>query len=69
MSDSVRLAKTKDYVNFREFKKKAKKKWGMSKEEIATYWKSLLSDTAVPKSKDQMGWLTMPALSKFKLNS
>ena len=66
MSDSVALQKGKNYVNVREYIKQAKKKWGMKREEAKAEWERMLSDPAIPKSKDQQNWLTMPALEKFK---
>lgn len=66
MSDSVTLKKGKNYLNFREFRKKAKEKWGMSKEKAKAEWQIMLADVTIPKSKDQQGWLTMPAIHQFK---
>ncbi|CAK9072723.1 unnamed protein product [Durusdinium trenchii] len=66
VSDSVTLKKGKNYLNFREFRKKAKEKWGMSKEKAKAEWQIMLADVTIPKSKDQQGWLTMPAIHQFK---
>ena len=65
-SDSVSMQKKKQYINFREYRTEAKKRWGLSKQEAKAEWKTFLSDPSIPKSKDQRGWLTMPALHSFK---
>ena len=66
VTDSIGLEKAKKYVNLREYIKKSKKRWGIKSEEAKNRWKDLLADPTIPKAKDQMGWLTMPALSVFQ---
>lgn len=69
MTDSIHLQKEKEYVNFREFRKLTKSKWGLSKAEAKAEWSTMLSDPSMPKATDQRGWLTMPAISQFKHHS
>ena len=66
MSDSIALQKAKDYVNIRQFVKECRRRWGMDKEVAKEEWKTLLADPKVPKSEDERGWVTMPALSSVK---
>ena len=66
MSDSMECRRSKEYINVRQFQKKCKKRWGLRTSEIKQRWRSLLGDPAVPKAKDEEGWLTMPALSVFE---
>lgn len=66
VEDSVALNKAKKYVNLREYIKKCKKRWGMKSEEAKQRWKDLLADPKIPKTNDQMGWVTMPALHVFE---
>lgn len=63
------MVKTKDFVNIRQWVKKAKKRWNMSKEIAKQHWKTFLGDASIPKCKDQMGWLSMPALEAFAFGS
>ena len=65
VSDTMECKRTKEYINIRQFQRKCKKRWGLTTEEIKQRWRSLLGDTAIPKSKDEEGWLTMPALAVF----
>ena len=39
---------------------------GIKSEDAKNRWKDLLADPTIPRVKDQMGWLTMPALSVFQ---
>ena len=66
VSDSIALQKAKDYVNIRQFVKECRKRWGMKKDVAKDEWKTLLADPKVPKSEDERGWVTMPALSSVK---
>ena len=66
VSDSISMEKNKEYVNQREFRKACKNRWGLRGKEADMRWQDLLSDVNVPKSKDQMGWTTMPVLHCFK---
>lgn len=66
VEDSVALNKAKKYVNLREYVKKCKKRWGIKSEEAKKRWKDLLADPKIPKTNDQMGWVTMPALHVFE---
>ena len=50
-------------MNERQYRKEAKKRWGLTKSECRTRWQTLLSDSAVPKMYDEEGWLCMPAFS------
>ncbi|CAE7507244.1 PLG [Symbiodinium necroappetens] len=65
VSDSISMEKNKEYVNQREFRKGCKNRWGLRGKEADMRWQDLLSDVNVPKSKDQMGWTTMPVLHCF----
>lgn len=65
MSNKISLEKRKEYVNLREWIRKAKKRWGMKKEEAKQKWKDFLADDRIPKAYDQMGWLALPALHVF----
>ena len=66
VSDSISMEKNKEYVNQREFRKACKRRWGLRGKDADVRWQDLLSDVNVPKSKDQMGWTTMPVLHCFK---
>lgn len=66
IEDSIKMQKARDYVNFRQYRKEAKTRWGFSKERCKAEWKTLLGDLSVPKAKDQQGCLTMPALENFQ---
>ena len=66
VTDSIGLEKAKKYVNLREYIKKCKKRWGIKSDDAKNRWKDLLADPTIPRAKDQMGWLTMPALSVFQ---
>lgn len=66
VSDSIAMEKNKEYVNQREFRKACKRRWGLRGKDADVRWQDLLSDVNVPKSKDQMGWTTMPVLHCFQ---
>lgn len=66
IQDAVHLQKAKEYVNFRQFRKEAKTRWGLNKKEAGDQWRLMLGDPSVPKSRDQMNWTTMPALHIFR---
>lgn len=61
--DTSTLQKKKDYVNERQYRYEAKKRWGLSKKEAKERWQTLMNDSRVPKAYDEEGWLCMPALS------
>ena len=61
----VELQKKKEYINQRQWIRECKTRWGFKKERAKLEWKEMLADATVPKGKDQMGWLTMPALHVF----
>ena len=63
--DSIALQKTKEFINLRQWAKASKERWGFSKKEAKRHWQEMLGDDRVVKSKDQMNWLTMPALHIF----
>ena len=65
VKDSVELQKTKEYINVKQWIRECKKRWGFRSEKAKAEWKELLADPKIPKAKDQMGWLTMPALHVF----
>ena len=65
VKDSVELQKKKEYINQRQWIRECKTRWGFKKERAKLEWKEMLADATVPKGKDQMGWLTMPALHVF----
>ena len=66
VADSMSLAKSKEYVNLREYRKICKRRWNMSKKEAETRWQELLQDESVPKATDQMNWTTMPVIMAFQ---
>lgn len=61
------LQKEKEYINLKQWVHECKKRWGMKKATAKEHWRDFLGDDSIPRSKDQMGWLTMPALHVFKL--
>lgn len=65
VTNNIALQKTKEYVNIRQWVKECKKRWGMKKAEAKIKWQDLLADDKVPKTRDQMNWVTMPALQVF----
>ena len=52
MQDSVGLRKTKNFVNYLEYRRECKKRWGMKKEECKERWLTLLGDKSIPRMKD-----------------
>ena len=69
MQDSISMEKVKNYVNIRQWVKEAKSRWGLAKATAKQHWKEFLGDASIPKCKDQMGWLAMPALEAFAFRS
>ena len=65
MTDSIALQKAKEYVNVRQWVKECKKRWAMPSKDAKVKWQELIGDPQIPKSKDQMGWITMPAIHVF----
>ncbi|CAE7199173.1 unnamed protein product [Symbiodinium sp. KB8] len=52
VQDSVGLRKTKNFVNYLEYRRECKKRWGMKKEECKERWLTLLGDKSIPRMKD-----------------
>ena len=52
-------------MNLRQWVKECKKRWGMDSKEAKAKWTEMIGNPNIPKTKDQMGWITMPALHVF----
>ncbi|CAE7233349.1 unnamed protein product [Symbiodinium necroappetens] len=57
--DSMELNQQKNWVNKLQFRREAKKRWGMNKAQAKAKWQDFLADPKMPKGRDQMNWVTM----------
>ena len=58
----MELNQQKNWVNKLQFRREAKKRWGMNKAQAKAKWQDFLADPKMPKGRDQMNWVTMPCL-------
>jgi hypothetical protein len=63
IADQRKLSKSRQFVNKREFRKLCKAKWGMTVDAINDLWTRKISDDTVPKSEDEMSWVTISWLA------